>query len=73
MVFLVAGFAQPAHQAVEHDDVNVLTLGSRVIGPVLAEEIVFSFLGATFSGNERHVRRVGKVIELENRFGGVEL
>lgn len=58
-----------AHQAVEHDDVNVLTLGSRVIGPALAEEIVFTFLGATFSGDERHVRRVGKVIELENRFG----
>jgi RpiB/LacA/LacB family sugar-phosphate isomerase len=55
-----------AHQAVEHDDTNVLALGSRVIGPVLAQEIVFTFLGATFSGEERHVRRVAKVIELEN-------
>lgn len=58
-----------AHQAVEHDDVNVLTLGSRVVGPMLAKEIVFAFLGAAFSGDERHVRRVGKIVELENRFG----
>jgi len=58
-----------AHQCVEHDDVNVLALGSRVIGPALADEIVFTFLGATFDGEERHVRRVGKVIELESRFG----
>lgn len=54
-----------AHQAVEHDDVNVLALGARVIGPALAEEIVVAFLQATFTGEERHRRRLAKVQQLE--------
>ncbi len=58
-----------AHQAVEHDDMNVLCLGARVIGPEPAREIVASFLGARFVGDdpgqERHARRVGKVRKLE--------
>jgi ribose 5-phosphate isomerase B len=54
-----------AHQGVEHDDMNVLCLGSRVIGPELAKEIIRAFLAAKFSAEERHVRRVGKVRELE--------
>lgn len=54
-----------AHQAVEHDDLNVLALGGRVIGSELAWEIVQAFLGATFSGEERHVRRVAKVDDLD--------
>jgi ribose 5-phosphate isomerase B len=59
-----------AHQSVEHDDANVLALGSRVIGVELAIEIVEAFLRATFSGEERHRRRVNKVIALEcNTFG----
>jgi len=58
-----------AHQSVEHDDANVLALGSRVIGPALAEEIVLSFLAARFSGEERHLRRLGKVHDLEETFG----
>jgi ribose 5-phosphate isomerase B len=58
-----------AHQGVEHDDMNVICLGSRVVGVALAREIIDSFLKATFSGEERHVRRVGKVhaIEAANR------
>jgi ribose 5-phosphate isomerase B len=54
-----------AHQSVEHDDVNVLCLGSRVIGPALAEEVVGAFLGAVFTREERHLRRLAKVIALE--------
>lgn len=54
-----------AHQAVEHDDVNVLCIGSRVIGSELAREIVTTYLGAEFSGEERHVRRLSKVAEIE--------
>jgi RpiB/LacA/LacB family sugar-phosphate isomerase len=59
-----------AHQGVEHDDVNVLVLGARVIGPALAHEIVHAFLGARFSGDERHVRRLNKVKALEARARG---
>ncbi len=59
-----------AHQAVEHDDLNILCLGGRVVGSELAAEIVTAFLGATFSGAERHVRRLAKVEEIE-RTGGV--
>jgi RpiB/LacA/LacB family sugar-phosphate isomerase len=55
-----------AHQGVEHDDMNVLCLGSRIIGGELAREIVKSFLDAKFSGEERHVRRVGKVHAIED-------
>jgi RpiB/LacA/LacB family sugar-phosphate isomerase len=57
-----------AHQAVEHDDMNVLCLGARVIGSALAREIVASFLGAAFSGEDRHVRRLNKIKEIEARF-----
>ena len=56
-----------AHQSVEHDDVNVLALGARIIGVELAREIVAEFLTAEFSGEERHVRRLGKVKALEQR------
>jgi ribose 5-phosphate isomerase B len=56
-----------AHQGVEHDDINVLVLGSRVIGPALACELVGAFLGASFSGEERYRRRLGKVAALEDR------
>ncbi|MGN6187986.1 MAG: RpiB/LacA/LacB family sugar-phosphate isomerase [Conexibacter sp.] len=54
-----------AHQGVEHDDLNVLCLGARVIGPELAGEIVRAFAAARFSGEERHVRRLGQVAALE--------
>jgi ribose 5-phosphate isomerase B len=58
-----------AHQAVEHDGVNVLCMGGRVIGVEVAAEIVTAFLGATVSEEERHVRRRGQVLEIE-RTGG---
>jgi ribose 5-phosphate isomerase B len=54
-----------AHQGVEDDDMNVLTLGARVIGPALATELVTTFLRARFSGAERHERRLAKVRALE--------
>ncbi len=54
-----------AHQGVEHDDMNVLVLGSRIIGPMLAQEAAEAFLSAKFSGEERHVRRLNKVKEIE--------
>jgi len=54
-----------AHQGVEHDDMNVLTLGARVIGPEPAFECAVAFLGASFSGEERHRRRLGKVLAIE--------
>jgi RpiB/LacA/LacB family sugar-phosphate isomerase len=54
-----------AHQGVEHDDMNVLVLGARVIGPELAAELAAAFLHARFSGAERHVRRLEKVARLE--------
>jgi RpiB/LacA/LacB family sugar-phosphate isomerase len=56
-----------ARQGVEHDDMNVLCLGSRVIGPEPAHECVLAFLGATFSGEPRHVRRLAKVHAIEAR------
>jgi ribose 5-phosphate isomerase B len=59
-----------AHQAVEHDDMNVLCIGARVIGPALAREIVDAFLGARFSGEERHLRRLAKIHDFEVRFSG---
>ena len=55
-----------AHQGVEHDDMNVLCMGARVIGEELAREVVASFLGAAFSGEERHVRRVAKIKAIES-------
>ena len=54
-----------AHQGVEHDDMNVLVLGSRVIGPELALECSEAFLAATFSGEPRHRRRLEKVLAIE--------
>jgi ribose 5-phosphate isomerase B len=54
-----------AHQSVEHDDMNVLCLGARVIGPEIAGEIVQAFLGATFSGEQRHERRVAMIRDIE--------
>jgi ribose 5-phosphate isomerase B len=57
-----------AHQAVEHDDMNVLCLGSRVVGPALALEVATAFLAATFSGEDRHQRRLNKVNDIERRF-----
>ncbi len=54
-----------AHQAVEHDDMNVLCLGARIIGVELARELVKAFVGARFSGEERHFRRLAKVNEIE--------
>jgi len=57
-----------ARQGVEHDDLNVLVLGARVIGPELAKELVRAFLDARFSGEERHRRRLEKLRRLEARF-----
>ena len=54
-----------ARQGVEHDDINVLCLGARVVGDALAQELVRAFLGARFSGQERHARRLKKVQDLE--------
>ena len=59
-----------AHQAVEHDDANILCLGGRVIGPLLAAEVLAAFAGASFTGDERHVRRLGKITEIERQFTG---
>ncbi|HXB55625.1 MAG TPA: ribose 5-phosphate isomerase B [Vicinamibacteria bacterium] len=59
-----------AHQGVEHDDMNVLVLGSRVIGPELARELVRAFLAARFTNEERHRRRLAKVEAMETRFSG---
>jgi RpiB/LacA/LacB family sugar-phosphate isomerase len=57
-----------AHQCVEHDDVNVLVLGARIIGSELARELVKAFLNARYTAEERHVRRLKKVEEIENRY-----
>jgi ribose 5-phosphate isomerase B len=54
-----------AHQGVEHDDMNVLVLGSRVIGAKLAEDLVKAYLGANFTNEERHKRRLAKVAAIE--------
>jgi ribose 5-phosphate isomerase B len=56
-----------AHQGVEHDNMNVLCLGARIIGPALAKELVGAFLNAEFSNEERHNRRLAKVKALEAR------
>ncbi|HTC67061.1 MAG TPA: ribose 5-phosphate isomerase B [Candidatus Acidoferrum sp.] len=57
-----------AHQGVEHDDMNVLVLGSRIIGVKLAEDLVKAFLAAKFTNEDRHVRRLAKVKALESKF-----
>lgn len=59
-----------AHQAVEHDDMNVLCIGARVIGVNLAREIVEAYLRAEFSGEERHLRRLAKIHDFEARVTG---
>jgi ribose 5-phosphate isomerase B len=66
----VAHDTYTAHQCVEHDDVNVVCLGGRVIGTALVTEIVPVFLRARFSGEERHVRRLAKIAAIEREFGG---
>ena len=58
--------AQAARQGVEHDDMNVLCLGARVIGVELAKELVSVFLNTRFSGEERHRRRLQKVLDFES-------
>jgi RpiB/LacA/LacB family sugar-phosphate isomerase len=62
--------AYSAHQGVEHDDMNVLCLGSEVVGPSLAHELVRRFLGATFLGEGRYLARLEKVEELEKLVDG---
>jgi ribose 5-phosphate isomerase B len=56
-----------AHQGVEHDDMNVLCLGSEIVGPSLAADLVRGFLGARFSGGERYVRRLKKIEAIERQ------
>jgi RpiB/LacA/LacB family sugar-phosphate isomerase len=56
-----------AHQGVEHDDMNVLVLGGRVVGPAVAAEVVRAFVGARYTAEERHARRLAKVMALDNR------
>lgn len=58
-----------AHQGVEHDNMNVLVLGSRVIGVALAKELVDRYLAAAFTNEERHARRLAKVLSIEERYG----
>ena len=60
-----------AHQGVEHDDINVLVLGERVVGVELAKDLVRAFMGAKFSNEERHVRRLGKVKAIETKYSRV--
>jgi len=57
-----------AHQGVEHDDVNVLVLGARIIGMELAKDLCLTFLNARFTGEERHQRRLGKIVSIEQRY-----
>jgi RpiB/LacA/LacB family sugar-phosphate isomerase len=61
-----------ARQAVEHDDMNVLCLGSRVIGPALARTLIDAFMAATFSGDERHMTRLAKIDAIESRYSREE-
>ena len=58
-----------AHQGVEHDDINVICLGARIIGEATAQELLRAFLGARFTGEERHVRRLNKTMALEKGQG----
>jgi ribose 5-phosphate isomerase B len=57
-----------AHQGVEHDDANVLVLGARVIGPELAKELCVHFLGARFTNEDRHRRRLNKIRNIEQSY-----
>ena len=56
-----------AHQGVEHDDMNILVLGGRIVGSALAEDMVRGYLGASYTGEERHARRLAKVRAMEAR------
>ena len=60
--------AYSAHQGVEHDDMNVLVLGGRIIGPALAHELVEAFVKARYTAEERHARRLAKVKAIEARY-----
>src|SRR5262245_48804084 len=60
--------AYTARQAAEHDDLNVMCLGARVIGPALARTLVEVFLGATFTAEDRHLRRLAKIDAIESKF-----
>jgi ribose 5-phosphate isomerase B len=60
--------AYSAHQGVEHDDMNVLVLGGRIVGSALALELVRTFVAARFSNEERHLRRLAKLTALETRY-----
>ena len=57
-----------AHQGVEHDDMNVLVLGGRIVGSALAQELVRAYMGARFTNEERHLRRLQKLKALETRY-----
>jgi ribose 5-phosphate isomerase B len=57
-----------ARQAVEHDDINVLCLGARVIGPALARVLIETFIAATFSADDRHLRRLAKIDAIESKY-----
>ncbi len=57
-----------AHQGVEHDDMNVLVLGGRIVGPALAHELVEAYVKARYTAEERHARRLAKVIAIEKRY-----
>jgi ribose 5-phosphate isomerase B len=59
-----------AHQGVEHDDMNVLVLGARVVGIALAQDLVEAYLAASFSNEERHLRRLNKVKAIEAKYTG---
>jgi ribose 5-phosphate isomerase B len=56
-----------ARQGVEHDDLNVLCLGGRIVGVALAADLVQAFLGAQFTGEERHARRLRKILAAESK------
>lgn len=57
-----------AHQGVEHDDINVLVLGARIIGPELAKDLSLAFLNARYTNEERHRRRLAKIVDIEKRY-----
>ena len=57
-----------AHQGVEHDDMNVLVLGGRIVGPALAHELVRAYIAARYTGEARHARRLAKIAALETRY-----
>lgn len=66
----LCGDTYSGHQSREHDDCNVLCLGARVVGEELALEIVHAFVGARFSGEERHRRRLAKIVAIEKKERG---